>query len=91
MSLRFYCNYCSASFPQIKELFEHYEAEHKNRDFKRYRIKHLPSGEQGSASAPTPEQACARLCWELKDCDVKEFWGVAGLISVPKTIKENKC
>ena len=82
MGLRFDCNCCPASFPQVKQLFEHYEAEHKNRDFKRYRIKHRPSGEIGMATAPTPEQACARLCWDIKDCKVFEPWGIAGFIRV---------
>jgi len=70
--LKFNCNYCPASFEQVKQLFDHYEAEHRNWEFKRYKVKHIPSGERGMATAPTPEEACARLCWDIKDCEVKE-------------------
>ncbi len=72
MNFRFDCNYCSASFPQVKQLFEHYETEHKNQKLTLCRIKHLPSGEKGLASASMPEEACLRLGWDIKDCEVKE-------------------
>ena len=70
--LMFNCNYCPASFPQIKQLFDHYEAEHKNQKLTLYKITHLPSKERGLASAPTPEEACLRLGWDIKDCEVEE-------------------
>jgi len=70
--MKFTCNFCPASFDQVKLLFDHYEAEHKNREFKNYKITHRPSGEKGMATAPSPEQACLRLCWNIKDCEVKE-------------------
>jgi len=70
--LNFNCIYCTSSFDLITDLFRHYEAEHRNLGFKSYSITHRPSKEKGHATAPNPEQACLRLCWELKDCDVKE-------------------
>ncbi len=70
--LKFECAYCPTSFDKVTELFDHYENEHKNRDFKRYRIKHIPSGNKGMASATSPEKACKRLCWNIKDCVVRE-------------------
>ena len=71
--LRFLCAYCPAKFEQIKQLFDHYENEHRNRGFKRYKIRHLPSGNVGMASAPTPEEACSRVCWDFKECEVREL------------------
>lgn len=79
----FCCNYCPATFPQVKQLFDHYEAEHKNQKQTLYRIKHLPSGEKGLASAPTPEQACSRLGWDIKDCKAKEA-SYAELLQLPQ-------
>lgn len=70
--LRFECAYCPNSFDKVTELFNHYESEHKNKSFKRYKVKHKPSGSTGMASAPSPEEACKRLCWNIKDCIVKE-------------------
>lgn len=71
--MKFLCNYCPAEFDQIKHLFEHYESEHKNRGFKRYKIRHLPTGNTGLASAPTPEEACQRIAWNHENCEVKEI------------------
>lgn len=73
MGLIFGCRYCPETFKQIKQLFDHYESKHHNQGFKQYKIKHLPSGNTGMASAPTPEEACNRVCWDLKDCEVKEL------------------
>lgn len=70
--LRFDCAFCPTSFDQVTQLFAHYESEHKNKDFKRYKVKHRPSGSVGMASAPSPKEACKRLCWDMKDCVVQE-------------------
>lgn len=69
--LKFICNYCPAEFAQVKHLFDHYQEVHQNKGFKLYDIKHRPTGDVGLASAPTPEEACARICWDFKECEVK--------------------
>ena len=69
--LKFNCIYCPESFDNVKELFDHYEVEHKNQEFRSYKITHRPSKQQGLTFAPTPSQACLRLGWDINDCIVE--------------------
>jgi hypothetical protein len=69
--LTFECQYCPALFKQLKDLFDHWESNHRN-ICSLYIIEHRKSKQIAQAIAPTAQEACYRFDWYIGDCYIRQ-------------------
>lgn len=69
-SMRWYCNDCPQTFPNYKELIEHYGQYH-GITLKRFQIRHKGTGYKGIVPATSASEACAFFGWQAEDCTVR--------------------
>lgn len=72
VKLTWQCNYCPETYPNFRELLEHYEQNH-NRELRRFEVRHLKSKSKGIVSATNSEEACEFFGWNSQECKVKQI------------------
>ena len=69
--MTFECRYCPSTFSQLKDLFDHWENEHKA-ICSLYIIEHRKLKQVASAIAPSAQEACYIFGWYIGDCYIRQ-------------------
>jgi len=70
--IKLYCNYCPEIYPDFKTLVDHYKDKHANK-LNRYLVENRAEKARAIINAPSAQEACQSLGWQIGDCFIKEL------------------